>query len=244
MHEFKRVLNHAWQLYTKKAGMVSIFALPLIAAFVILFAVPAPTYNALGSVIIRTGSIPEMDPISTGITILAYLVSIFIFADVITNINLIIKAKRTQNKIPKEILKAMGVYATKIFFVFVLIALLIFAVQLLSYGMQMQEIIYPFLSLIIYCAFFFVPPAIVIDNYDTTRAIAASFNLVLKLPLHLLAWILIGLISLSLVELVVFFIIPSEIGSWIVLLINSLYILPFLIILQSQIYMERYPLAR
>jgi hypothetical protein len=91
---------------------------------------------------------------------------------------------------------------------------------------------------------FFVPPAVVIDNSDTPTAIKRSVQMAIKNPTMVIVWALVGLVSMSLVEQVAFFILPSPFSGYLILLVNSLFVLPFLIVLQTQMYMEKYPLAR
>ena len=59
-----------------------------------------------------------------------------------------------------------------------------------------------------------------------------------------LVWAVFGLLLITVLGIVSFAILPVGFSSFFILLINSLLILPYLIILQTQMYMEKYPLAR
>ena len=239
-----RVFNHAWKFYRKKLLLVVLFSVPFIAASLITLLVSAPSYLAAGSVFIRTGSMPEIGTLGILITIIAYLVSIFIVAHVLTNLNLLIKEKRTQTKTKSEVLRSVKKYTLKIFFLLILLKLIIVILQLGTYGSEYQSIIYPILLGITSLAFFFVPPAVVIDERDSFYALKTSIRLVIGKPLLVLGWIVLGLFLISIAELVLFAVFGPVFGPYLTMLINCLFILPFLIILQSHIYMERYPLAR
>lgn len=238
------MFQHAWNFYKRKMRLVVLFSIPFIAASLIPLLVSAPSYLAVGSVFIRTGSMPEIDSLGIFVTILAYVLSMFIVSHVITNLNLLIKEKRTQTKTKSEILKAVGKYTLKIFVLFVLLVLITLALQLATYGLEQQEWVYPILLGVASLAFFFVPPAVVIDEKSTMHALKTSIDLVIKRPVLIVSWIVLGFILISVSELIFFYIVGPVFGPYLTMVVNSLFILPFLIILQSHMYMERYPLAR
>lgn len=239
-----RVFQHAWTFYRKKLLLVVLFSIPFIAASLITMLVSAPSYLAVGSVFIRTGSMPEMNTLDVLITIISYLVSIFIISYVLTNLNLLVKEKRTQTRTKGEILRSVRKYTLRIFFLLVILKLITLALQLGTYGSEHQDWLYPLLLGIFSLAFFFVPAAIVIDERDSFRALKTSIKLVLKKPVLVFAWIILGTVLISILELLMFYLTGPVFGAHLTMLFNSLFILPFLIILQSHIYMERYPLAK
>lgn len=244
MSRLSAVIAHTKDTYFKDAGIFLIFSLPLIFALLIPIFVPAPTYIALGGIYLRTGSIPELSKVDIVITIFAYMLSMFIIADTITNINLIIKSKRTKTKIPGEVLKGMGRYATKIFLVYIIILLLLFLLQIATYDMPQQNMIFSIAAFILFLATFFVSPAIVIDDFSTMHALGSSLKMIVKKWDLVAVWILIGLISITVMESVLFAVIPMPFSTYLVMLANALFILPFLVIFQTHIYMEKYPLTR
>ncbi len=242
--ELFRVFKYATDFYLKRLGLILIFSIPFIIASVLLILVAAPTYLALGGVFLRTGSIPELSLWNTIIAAVAYVLAMFIIADTIVNVNIVVRSKRTLTSIKHEVLTALGKYATRIFYIYTVMMLLLFIVQLLFYENPLQSWIYPLFALILSFLLFFVPPAVVIDNSDTPTAIKRSVAMALKNPTIVLLWALVGLLAISAVEAIALFILPSPFSGYFVLLVNSLFVLPYLIVLQTQMYMEKYPLAR
>jgi hypothetical protein len=224
--------------------LILLFSVPFLIAFIILSLVAAPTYQALGGLFNRTGSIPELSILDLLLIALAYIVSFFIIADTITNVNLIIKQQRTKNFTTTEVMKAMGTYATRIFYIYTIMMLLVFVAQLLLYETSVKTWIYPIFTFLLSFLLFFVAPAIVIDGARTGDAISKSIRMALKKPGFVIAWSVIGLVSLSILKLVFDLVLPHSIAPFAVLFFNSLFILPYLIVLQTQMYMEKYPLAR
>ncbi|MDD5172213.1 MAG: hypothetical protein PHF60_04225 [Candidatus ainarchaeum sp.] len=242
--EFSRTFRYALEFYFKRLGIIVVFSIPFILAFLIPALVPAPTYLALGGVFLRTGSIPELSILDIVFTALAYAIAVFLIADTIVNINLVVRAKRTLTSIGYEVAKAMGTYAMRIFYIYTMVLLLLFIAQLVTYDNPFQSWIYPIFTLLLTGLLFFVPPAVVIDNSDTPTAIRRSVSMAVQNPHFVLLWTVVALASLSIVKVLGDIIFANPFSGYFVLLVNSLVLLPFLTVLQTQMYMEKYPLAR
>ena len=242
--EFSRTFRYAWDFYRKRLGLIVIFSIPFILAFLIPVLVPAPTYVSLGAVFLRTGSIPELSVLDLVITAVAYALAVFVISDTIVNINIIVRSKRTLTTIKHEVVQAVGSYAMRIFYIYTMLLLLLFIAQLLTYDNPLQSWLFPGASLILSLLLFFVPPAVVIDNSDTPTAIRRSVSMVLRNPHFPLLWTFLSLLLLSLMKLLADLVFQSPYSGYFVLLVNSLLVMPFMTVLQTQMYMEKYPLAR
>lgn len=243
MASFSKLLDYSWSFYKDRLGLTILFSIPVLAAFLIPIFVPVKSYLTLGGVFIRTGSIPDISFFDLLVTVISYLLSILIFADSIVNINLIIKSRRTKTPISLDLVSGFFNYATKILYLFIILILLVFAFQIGTFELPFHDIIFSLVLLMLSLITFFVAPAIVIDNMDTLTAVWSSYRLITKKGLFVIYWTLLGLIILSAVSVILSAILPSSVSPYLVLLINSLFIFPFLTILQTQLYMEKYPLA-
>jgi len=244
MGELKRMIRHSLKFYIERQKLIMLFSLPFLVSFTLLMFVPSPTYLAIGGMFSRTGSIPELSITDIILIGVAYIISLFVIADTIANVNLIIRAKRTKNVNSSEILSAMGNYATRIFYVYTIMILLVFVAQLLLYESPMRALLFPVLTFVLSALLFFVAPAVVIDGEGTAGAIAKSIGMALRKPFFIVSWSFIGLVLLSVPKIIFDLVLPHAASSFLVLLVNSLFVLPFLIVLQTQMYMEKYPLAR
>ncbi|MFH2106218.1 MAG: hypothetical protein ABII22_03080 [Candidatus Micrarchaeota archaeon] len=241
--ELERLFNYSWKFYRKNISIVTIFSVLFLMAAIIPLFVALPTYMSLGGIYVRTESIPELSLVDIAVTLFVYLISLFIIAEAVVNINLIIKSKRTSVPIPSQMIKNMGRYTVKVFLALVILELLIFAIQLLLFDKPFNTLIYPIAVGIISFLFFYIAPAIVIDESNIFNAIVRSSNHAMKKPQMIIVWAIIGFVVLSLVKLIFDLILPNF-SAYLVLLVNSLFVLPYLLILQTQMYMEKYPLAR
>lgn len=243
MEDVLRSLHYAKNFYFERLGILVIFSIPFILAFVVLALVPAPTYLSIGAVFLRTGSLPDLSILDIILTVLAYGISFYIIADTLVNVNLIIRSKRTHTNIKSEIMKAAGSYALRVFYIYTIFLLASFVVGILLNQTSFGNWLLPIFNLALSFVTFFVTPAVVIDNLNTPQAIKKSFEMSIRKPHMIAVWTILGFVALSILKLVFGFVLPvySEI---LVLVINSLLILPFLTTLQTQMYMEKYPLAK
>ncbi|MDD5340800.1 MAG: hypothetical protein PHV13_06205 [Candidatus ainarchaeum sp.] len=242
--DFSRVFKYAADFYLRRLGLIVLFSIPFVFAFLIPVLVAAPTYLALGGVFLRTGSMPELSLADLIITALGYAIAVFLIADTIVNVNIIVRSKRTLTEVTQDILGAMGTHAMRIFYIYTLMLLVMFIIQLLLYDNPLQSWLYPLFLLVLSYLLFFVPPAVVIDHSDTPTAIRRSAQMALQKPRFFIMWTLMAFFSLSLLKVVADFLFSGVFAGYFVLLVDSLIILPFLIVLQTQMYMEKYPLAR
>lgn len=249
LKDFKRILRHALYFYKKRFTSIMLaFSVPMILAYVILLLVQLPTYPAIGAAFLKTGGLPDLSSTDVLIIGAALIIANFIVADAITNINLLIKQKRTVTEISSEVWAGLTRYATKIFYLSVIFFLILFLFQLLMFELTFQPVIYPLVVLLTSVIFFLAPPAVVIDNEDTLSAIAHSITLLSRSPVFYLTaiflWGVLALLLLTITGLVVYALLPYPYPSHLLVLINTLFVYPFLVVLQTQIYMEKYPLAK
>lgn len=241
--DFTRVIWHAIDFYRERSKLLFLFSLPFVFALLIPLLVQSPTYLALGGVFVRGGSIPAMSMLDWVITAIAYIVSIFIIADSLVNINLIIKSKRTLTNTSTEVIKGIEHYAMKVFLVSVIFSLVLSAFFLLTYEIPFQSVIYPLLCLLATVMFFFSVPAIVIDEKETFGALRASYNAVVRKPVFVALWLIIAVVMFFAIGMFAY-LFPSFLTQYVFLLLNSVIMVPFLIVLATQMYMEKYPLAK
>jgi len=237
-----KALQHAVKFFQERYKFVLLFSIPFFVALLIPILVSAPTYVALGGVFLRTGSIPELDLLQVAFTILAYLVSMYLIADSIVNLNLLIKSQKTMTKVGREVVKAMGTYGVTVFLLYTFMALIVLVLQLLTFDFSLRSIVLPLLTLIMGFELFFVPPAVVIDGMKLLHAVRASVAMSMKKAPDILLWCVIGLVGITVSE-AIFLFLPHPFGIYLTLLFNSVVVMPFLLVYQTFIYMKKYPLA-
>ena len=244
--DIQRIFSYAWDVYSKKLHYVLAFSIPLIFAGFLLATVQAPTYSALGAPHLRTGSIPDLSIPDIAIIIIVYLGAMLIFAETIVNVNLLIKSKRMLTNPSSEILRGLGKYAFSISAFLIILFLIIFVVQLLTFEKPGQRFIFPLITFLISYFLFFTPTAIVIDDEDVFSAIRNSIRMAMNNPRLIITWVVFAAAVITLLGwlFVEANIIPRPFSTFLYIALHVLFISPFLLILQTQMYMEKYPLAK
>jgi hypothetical protein len=239
------VIDHTFKALRMNLKWIVFFSIPFLLAFMIPMLSPMPTYVALGGAFLRTGSIPEMTQFELGLVILASLVSTFLISFALVSVNIVIKHNRTLTKIPKEVIEGMESYTLTLFWLLITAELVYFVLYLVSYEYGIQEIVGPLASLVVSIGLFYVPAAIVIDDKRPFRAVQASFDHIRRKPVFFLVWIAIALVSLVALD-AVFITLKGSIpfSRYILLVINSLVLMPFLVVLQTQIYLTKYSILK
>jgi hypothetical protein len=234
------ILSYSFNAYRKNIRLISVFAIPALIAFLIPTLVNTPVFAALGGSFLRTGSIPDLTAPEFGFIIISVILSLYLISFAIVNINIVIKSQRTQTSIKNEVLKGITGYTLNTFLLFLLGTIALLIIQLLTFELGVQTWLAPILSLIVWLPLFYAPAGLVIDELRPFRAAEKSFKMVFsKLPYFFL-WLAIAFVLLSLLDLVFLNVLPHKVGSLAVLLINSLVLMPFLIVLQTEIYISKY----
>jgi len=236
----ENILSYSFKAYRENIKLISFFSLPALIALLIPLLVNTPAFAALGGSFIRTGSIPDMTAAELGIVIVALLASLYLISFAIVNINLVIKSQRSGTSIKNEVIKGITGYTLNVFLLFLLGTIALLIIQLLTFELGAQAWLAPLLSLLAWLPLVYAPAALVIDDMRPWRAAEKSFKMVFSKFPYFLLWLAISFVLLTLLDVIFLNALPHKLGSLAVLILNSLVLMPFLIVLQTQIYLSKY----
>ena len=236
----ENILSYSFKAYKENIKLISFFSIPSLIAFLIPAVVNTPVFSALGGSFLRTGSIPDMSGSDLGIVICGVLISLYLMSFAIVNINLVIKSQRTGTSVKKEVIKGITGYTLNVFSLFLLGTIALLIIQLVTFEMGAQMWLAPLLSLIVWLPLFYAPAGLVIDDLRPYRAAQKSVSMIISKFPYFLLWLVIAFVLLALFDGLSLALLPHKVGSLVVLLLNSLLLMPFLIVLQTQIHMSKY----
>ena len=153
-----------------------------------------------------------------------------------------VKHSRTRTKVRREVMEGLEKYTSKVFIVLLLATVITLLANALSYGNPYSGAITILVGLAITPFLFYAPASIVIDDNKITRAIKASVKFVIGRFDYFLLWLVIAIVLLTAFDFLSIVIGGSVLSRYLMLVINSLFILPFLVLLQSELYMKRFKL--
>lgn len=233
------VLDHSINTFKKNISLLVVFSLIFLFALLVPILAGTPTYNAMGGVYLRFLSIPETTAMDRIVIIISFLISNFLMSFGIVAVNLIVKKERVQINIKKEIIDNVATPTTLLFGIFIFLFLLNALIQIAIVEFKIPQILGSLIYILLYLPFFYIGPAMVIDNFKPIQAFFTGINHMKKYPMRVVNWTVLGIITLFGTSLITYIIFPNEF-QWLTILINSFIIIPFLLIYQSHNYIEKY----
>ncbi len=241
----RTVFGHAIETYFSNIYLILLCSISFIIAFLIPAFASFPTYNDAGAVLLRTASVYiNLNPFTTAIIVIAMLFSLLFLSFAIVAINIVVKHSRTQTKIRSEVIKGLEKYTSRVFVILLLATVIIVLASVLSYNSGYSGIITALVALIITPFIFYAPASVVIDENNVFRSIKAGTKFFTKRLDYFVAWLVIAILLLTIFDFIFILVAGTEISRYAMLIFSSLFILPFLVLLQGEFYMSRFKLLK
>jgi len=241
------IIKDSVESYTKNAGLILFFSIPFIISLVLLLPPfsPAPVFSALGGYFLRSGSIPEMTNFDLLIITISSGLSLLFISLAAVAVTLVVKSTKTRTKVSTEAMKNLGKYTIQVFMIFIVFKIL--EVIILSYVVSTgaNELPVFIFSFLFSLGLFYIAPAVVLEERKPVPAIISSFKHILRRPVNLLVWLVIAFILLYISASLSFMMFSDPmLRQGFIILINSLFILPFLVVLQAHLYISKYTIIK
>lgn len=237
----KNILAYAYETYMQNIKYILLFSLSFVIAFIIPVFAAFPTYNDAGAIFIRTASVySNFNLLDIAVIVVSTLFSLLFLSFAVVAITTIIKHKRTSTRITKEIIEGLESYTGRVFVVVLLFTFALMAVNVLSYSTHYSGLLTAVIGLALTPFLIYAPYSIVIDENRVGRSIKASAKFFFKRFDYFLIWLLTAIILLSIVDFVFITLSGTMLSRYLVLVVDSVFVLPFLVVLQAEMYMRRF----
>ncbi len=235
------LVEDALETYVSNIRLVLLFSIPFVIAFLIPLIAPLPTYLSGGGIFLRSASIfLNLNVLSLAVIVISVFLSLLFLSFAYVAISLIVKAKRTLSKTAAGVIRELEKYTGRVFIVLLFYAFVLTVVDVLSYFVGLQSIATPVVGFFLFVLIFYAPASIVIDNSGVFASMKKSARLVAKRPTYFLIWIALIVLVVSVLDFLLIHIAGTPISSYLVLILNSLFIVPYFVILQAEAYMRRF----
>ncbi|MCL5423658.1 MAG: hypothetical protein M1385_01070 [Candidatus Marsarchaeota archaeon] len=239
------VIKHSIDFYIKNLELIFLFSVAFIIAFLIPVFASLPTFNDAGAIFIRTSSIfTNLNIVSTSVIIAALFFSLLFLSFAIVAINILVRHTRTHTKIKEEVIKGIEHYTSRVFIVLLLYSAIIILVNIATYGYGISGVATAIVGILLLPIFFYAPSAIVIDEHRVLPAIRSGVNFFFKRFDYVFVWLVIAILALTIFDFIFIVLTGTTISRYAMLIFNAFVILPFLVVLQSQMYMKRFAIMR
>lgn len=236
---------NTWKVYTRQWGMVLFFSLPFLISLILPLFSPAPTYAALGGYFMRSGSLPEMTLMNWIVVAVALVVSLYLLSFALVAINLVVKATRTRTRVGTEALRNIEKYTFVVFCLFLAVKIVETGILYLTIERGATELFVYIFGLVASLGLFYAAPAVVLEEKKPAKAFAASYAHIIRRPDLFVVWLVVAFVALVVVTALTYALVETALWRQVVVaLINSLLVLPFLLILQAQMYLTKYTIVK
>ena len=239
------VMHYSLETYRKNGRLILLFSLSFLIAFAIPILAAFPTFNDSGAILIRTSSLFyfNITPLSASVIIIASIFSLLFLSFAIVSINVIVKHSRMHVRVSAEVLKGIEKYTGRIFAVLGLFTLAIFASEILTYGIKPVGLITAIVGLALTPFVFYAPASIVMEDSRIGRAMKRSAKFFVSGFGYFLIWLAMAIAAITLINLLFITAVPSF-SEYLSIILNSVLVMPFLIVFQSEAYLKKFPMMR
>lgn len=235
------VLAQALKSYADNLRLISFFSIPFLIAFPVSLLLPS--FVTVGATLLRFGSLPnDISALETALIVAFIAVSLLLMSFAIVAINTVIKSQKTQVLIRRRTLEEIEYHTFRVFWLLVFSLLLSLFANMLLYDYGLSKTLGMLVNFAIWLPIVYAPAAVVIDDLQPVRAMQASIGAIRTKPVHFVFWLALGALMLTAIDLLgiaIGSVLPVA-GRYAALVLNALLVLPFLVVLQTQIYISKY----
>ncbi len=232
-------------IYASHLPLILVFSLSFIIAFLIPIFASFPTYNDIGGTFLRLSSVlTNLTPFTTAVIVFSTLFSLLFLSFAIVAINVIVKHSRTQTRIRQEVVDGLEKYTGKVFVVLLVYTTIVVALEMLCFIFNISQLLSVLIALVIAPFFFYSPASIVIDEQAVGRSMMASMRYFVSKPSYVAIWFILAIVLLTLFDYLFITFTGTVLSRYFMLVLNSVFIMPILVIFQSQSYIGRFGLLK
>ncbi len=238
-------LGYALDTYISNIRLILVFSIAFVIASLIPLFASLPTYNSVGAIFLRTASVyVNLNPFNTAVILISTFFSLLFLSFAMVAINIVVKHRRTRTRISKEVMEGLEKYTGKVFAVLFIATLILALVNIVSYNTVYSGVLTAIAALIITPFIFYAPASIVIDDNRISRSVKMSLDFFTKNLSYFLFWMVLAFAVLTILDLILINIANPAMAKYLMLGISSLFVLPFLVVLQGEFYMNRFKLLK
>lgn len=235
-------IKRSLQLYL--SNFITALGFALLLIFVLPLMQLPLTFISSGSIFLNYDFV-KAPSITSLILIAVSLIFLFFYSVLISLIIFAVRNDLSRVKLNYYLKEKIQKFSMKIFYFYIFLGLTSVLLYALLTGIGTPQILIALLLFIITSLLAFVPQSIVIDETGVNYAMANNFEFIQKKPSHLLFVIASGIVLTFMLVLVEFFLDSTLlIGNFLSLLIFMVFVIPFLEVLKSKIYMEKFELVK
>ncbi|MFQ5406280.1 MAG: hypothetical protein ACE5DI_03940 [Candidatus Micrarchaeia archaeon] len=241
VQRFFKLLSNSIEAYLRNAKLLSAFSIPFLVAFPL--ALVLPNFVSLGSIFLRFGSVKaDLTVFDSFLIVTAFALSLLVFSSAIVAVNMVIKSQRTLLKISAWEREQFETHTLRMFYILLVVFVATFLVNVFLYEYGLHNTLGALFAFAVATVVLFAPQALVIDDLKAKHAVERSVAIILRRLPFVFSFFLFAAFLLVF-NAWVFLQLQSVFGlnaRFLAVFVNALFILPFLEVLKTQIYLSKY----
>lgn len=247
------MLADSFETYKSNIRLVLLFSIPFIIAFLIPLIAVHDAYVSAGGIFLRTANLfHNPTPLGLSIIAIAEFFSLLFISLAFVLISLIVKSKRTHVRIGQMAFKEIEKNISKVFIVLLIYTFILLLANIAGYYLGYEALFTIVVGIVGIIPIFYVPSAIVVDGKSISRAVKESIKLIAQEPQYFLIWIVSAIVIIFIVDFASIIasiavlgpLTGTTVSEYLVLILNSLFILPYFIIFIAEAYMKKFKLLK
>lgn len=236
------LLESSWAQYKANFKTALVFALLLV--FVPVFAFFQNMYISSGSIFLDYGLL-FLDPVALlaeAVLIVLFLVFYSFFVSIIV---FSVRKNLSKLKLNFYLREMLQKFTLRIFVFYALYCLLLFLLSLGLLYLGLHMFFVGLMILVISFVLMFVPQAVVVDEEGLRHAVSTNFEFLFHHPRAFFVVLVVGALLLALLQLLEFGLSHfSLLASYFSLFLNLVFILPFVEVMKTYLYMMRFDIIK
>ena len=236
------LLKRSIQLYL--SNFITALGFALLLVFVLPLMQLPLTFISSGSIFLNYDFV-DSPSFRSLLLIAVSLLFMFFYSVLISLMVFAVRNDLSRVKLNYYLKEKIQKFSFKIFYFYIFLALAAVLLNALMTGIGVPQVAIAAVLFIITALFSFVPQSIVIDETSVNYAIANNLEFIQKKPAQLLAVVVAGIL-LTLALVLVEFVLDSTllIGNFLSLLVFMVFVIPFLEVMKSKLYMGKFELVK
>ncbi|MFA6049381.1 MAG: hypothetical protein WC792_05560 [Candidatus Micrarchaeia archaeon] len=239
---FLRLLAQSVDAYLENIRLISLFSIPFLVALPLSLALP--NFSSLGAIFLRIGSVrTDLTPLDAVFIVAAFAIALFVFSATLVGINMVVKSQRTMMKLTRYELERLEEHSFRLFFIYLAVFIASLAVNLALYPSGLHSTLGALFAFAAAAVVLFAPQAVVIDNMAASHAVQLSASLFVRRFPYVVSFFVFAALLIVLNAFIALLLQQAGLGALAAVLaiaVNALFILPFLEVLKTQIYLSKY----
>jgi len=238
-------MNAFWEslrIYHRFLYLILPFALfGLLSTLLVIFA-PYPTFFAMGGLFLRTYVVGELTLYDFAVSFVLILLGALLASLMFILISNVVYGYLTKERLLGRLLRErVGRHTGRLFLYFISIPLLALFLQLLGIYLRAEWL--PVVGMLAYAyATFFFPYALAVEDLSWRKAVKKALYLLKRHSQLPLLWGVVVAVALF-ASTALIYLVAKEWAGLLSFLFNTLFLLPYSVVLASALYVKRYPLV-